>query len=108
MRNLAKTLVFISVVITSTAFAQGLPAHYPDSFPRSGTVDDVQQGAIVVGDILYRLSDELVIHTYLNQQSVSIGQLRNDVKIGFEVNDDGVIVEIWLLPVYYNEVRRRR
>lgn len=108
MRNLAKTLVCALVVVSGSTFAQGLPSHYPDSFPLSGTIDDVQQGAIVVGDILYSLSDELVIHTYLNQQSVSIGQLRDDVKIGFAVNDDNVIVEIWLLPVYYNEVRRRR
>jgi len=108
MQKFAKYLAVISIALSGTAFAQGLPAHYPDSFALSGTIDDVQQGAIVVGDIRYTLSDELVIHTYLNQQSVSIGQLRDDVKIGFAVNETGQIIEIWLLPVYYDEVRRRR
>lgn len=98
----------VAAILTGSAFAQALPSHYPERFQRTGTIDDVQPGTVVVNDVLYSLSEEVVVHSYLSEQDASIARLRKGIRIGFEVGENRQLTQIWMLPSYYDERSNRR
>lgn len=98
----------IAIALASTAFAQRLPAHYPsEGFQRTGIVDAVllDENRIVIGDISYAVSDNVVIHS-LTAKDVSIARLRPGVRVGIRNGRSRVLTELWLLPSNYDSKRR--
>ncbi len=97
----ALTLVLLLTV--AVAGAGNLPAYYPDSFNRIGTIDGVNlaKRVIIVNDSQYYLSDNMVIHTQANEFD-TMGTLSKGTTVGFRVLNAGsgrpLIPEIWTLP----------
>lgn len=100
-------IILTAVAVSGAAWAQRLPSYYPESFQRTGTVDDIREGEIVVNDIQYVLGDSVVVHT-LSEQKAPVSRLRRGALIGYRLADNREIVEIWLLPVSYEANGRRR
>lgn len=94
-------------ILEGTALAQRLPAYYPETFQRAGSVDDVQSNGLVVNDVPYTVSGEVVVHT-LQVRETSFSQIKRGNKIGFSLGQNREIVEIWLLPNDYEMPRTRR
>ena len=109
--NMNKTitrLVLMLVLLTVTVAGAGnLPAYYPDSFNRIGTIDgfNLEKRAIIVNDSQYYLSDNMVIHTQSNEFD-TMDKLGKGVTVGFRVLNAGsgrpLVPEIWVLPASAN------
>jgi len=108
--NMTITRVVLTLVLLLTvtvAGADNLPAYYPDSFNRIGTIDGVnpEKRAIIVNDSQYYLSDSIVIHTRSNEFD-TMDNLSKGTTIGFRVLNAGtgqpLIPEIWVLPASAN------
>ena len=95
-------------VFAGAAFAQGLPTHYPESFQRTGIIDDVQRETLIVNDVPYSFSDEVVVHSYLSEAMATVNRLRLGMKIGYRVGQNRQVSEIWILPDYYDLSTHRR
>lgn len=92
------------MIIAGTALAQDFPSYYPaDGFERVGVIDAVylEEQRIVVGDVPYVLSDDLIVHSP-QSYNASRAHLRPGRVIGFEPNGGEVLTRIWLLPDNYN------
>ncbi|MFZ0255140.1 MAG: hypothetical protein WAN46_05770 [Gammaproteobacteria bacterium] len=85
------------------ARGQALANESSASFGRTGILDriDVNSRQVVINDLLYYLTDRVVVHT-VNQQYVTLAHLRVGDVVGFRVieADDSrkLIPEIWMLP----------
>lgn len=109
MKKQLITTLLIVIAFASTAIAQRLPAHYPaDGFQRTGIIDAVivEENRIVIGDISYRLSSDVAVHS-LTAKDVSIARLRPGVHVGIRNGRSRVITELWLLPLNYDASRNR-
>lgn len=107
MRNGIRSVVLLTIAVCGSALAQRLPSHYPDSFQRTGTVDDISTTTIVINDIPYTLSNTVVVHS-LTESRIAVARIRPDDVIGFEFGENRQIVEIWLLPDDYQQSRVHR
>jgi hypothetical protein len=97
----------IALSVTGLALAQSLPSHYPDRFERTGTINDAYEQTIVVNDVAFELSPEVVVHSYQYESNAPVATLVPGTKIGYRIDEDRLVSEIWLLPAYYDETRRR-
>ncbi|MEE8342891.1 MAG: hypothetical protein V3R51_03735 [Gammaproteobacteria bacterium] len=103
--RLALTLVLLLTVLA--AGAGNLPAYYPDTFNRIGTIDgfNLAKRAIIINDSQYYLSDNMVIHTQANEFD-TMDKLSKGTTVGFRVLNAGsgrpLIPEIWVLPASAN------
>ena len=104
--NMTITRVVLTLALLLTVAAAGaenLPAYYPDSFDRVGTIDGVNfaKRVIIVNDSRYYLSDNMVIHTQANEFD-TMDKLSKGATVGFRVINAGtghaLIPEIWTLP----------
>ena len=96
------------VLFLGLAQAQSLPSHYPERFQRTGRIDDVRRETIVINDVPYSLSDEVIVHSFVSAAESTVSILRDGMKIGYQVGDQRRIAEIWILPDWYDETRNRR
>lgn len=110
-RTTWKTLGILGIALLSCAApAQDLPESGSQSgFRRSGVVEAVDTAAdvIVVDDMQFSLSANLVIHA-ANGQSASRGRLRPGIVIGYRQSGERLITEIWLLPVTQRQAGAQR
>jgi len=103
----AVTAFLLTIALCGTSVAQRLPGYYPESFQRTGTVDDVDDDRIVINDVPYGLSSSVVVHTLFAQETF-VSALRKGTLIGYQVGEDRQIVEIWALPDDYDVSKGRR
>lgn len=107
-----KTLLLIIVfgcAIASTAIAATLPNYYPtNGFQHTGRIDAVyvDEGRIVIGDISYKLSSSVVVHS-LSSKYASFTRIRHGAYVAFRLGNSQVIEEFWLLPGNYDSSNRR-
>ena len=97
------SILVVTFVLTSTAFAQKLPSYYPaEGFQHTGRVDAVyiQEERVVIDDISYQVSNSVVVHS-LSSFSVSRARVRQGVLVAFKMGGGRVIEEFWLLPGSY-------
>ena len=106
MKTIA-TALLITIALSGNAFAQRIPDYYPDRFQRTGIVDDVQTGTIIVNDIPYSLSPDLVVHSLFERETFITRVLRGNL-IGYRFGQSHQIVEIWILPDDYDQSASRR
>lgn len=103
-------IVIAALALSAPAVAEDLPKYYPDEgFQRVGVLDAVQleQQQIVIGDIPYSLSDNVIVHSRTSY-SVPSSRLRVGSTIGYRFSRQGrLITEIWLLPNNYQDRARR-
>ncbi len=107
--NLRRLATVALLCIASVATAQNLPSYYPsEGFQRTGKLDALilQERRIIVNDIPYVLSDNVVAHS-LNSYSVPLSRLRVGSTVGFKTAGPKQIVEIWVLPRNYTRRGRR-
>lgn len=107
MRQKFLASLAVALGFSGLALAQSLPSYYPDRFERTGTIDDAYEQTIVINDVAYTLSSEIVVHSYQYESDASLTTLVPGTKIGYRIDEDRVVAEIWLLPAYYDETRRR-
>jgi len=105
----AATLLATVMFFMSGAMAQQLPSYYPSNLERTGHVDAVllEDEQIVVNDLSYRLSSNLVVHAP-KIYSIPRSRLRAGQTIAFRVAGERQIMEIWILPYSYDGGRGRR
>lgn len=107
MMTRVRLILLLMLAVGGTASAQRLPDHYPEGFQRTGTVDDVQTGTIIINDVPYQLSASVLIHS-LYQDEVPVSRVRKGTLVGYRIGDNRQIAEIWLLPANYDVARTRR
>lgn len=98
-------LLFLGLVVCGSfgsAWADRLPAYYPDAFDNIGIVDSIsaKRDSIVVGDVFFRLSPQTQVHG-LRSEKVTLGWVGQGARIGFSIAEN-FITEIWILPQDYN------
>jgi len=99
-------LIFGSLMISATGWADNLPDYYPSSFHRWGVIDrlDIAGGDVVVNDTLMHISENVKIHTP-NTQFATVHALNKGAKIGVAFSTTSpvkrMIDEIWILPGDY-------
>lgn len=101
------SILLMTIALAGTVYAQRLPSHYPESFQRTGTVDDARDDVVVINDVPYTLSDSVVVHS-LSASNVSVARVRRGAQIGYRTGQNRQIVEIWLLPSNYDHSKSRR
>lgn len=101
------SILLLAVALCATAYAQRLPNYYPDSFQRVGTVDDLRDGAIVINDMLFGVSDSVVVHSMSSYRD-SLSKIRRGTRIAYRLGGEREVVEIWLLPDDYEGGRDHR
>ncbi len=102
-------LLITSLVLATSAFAQGLPKHYPsEGFQRTGVVHAVypDELRIVINDIPYAYSKAVVVRS-LSSNRASFTRVRPGMKVAYKMGSDQRIIEMWLLPPNYSDARRR-
>jgi len=100
-----KRLLFIllSLGITTIAWGAEMPAYYPASFNKHGTIDriSINTAEIVINDSLQSLSTNIKVHSLVTEHS-SIHVLKKGMSIGYSTitmrNGNRDVVEIWILP----------
>lgn len=108
MKKLLIAVLLTAMTLSGTAIAQRQPANMPpEGFMTIGPVDAIfpEENRIVIGDIPYRLSDSVTIHT-TSASGVSFARLRVGVMVGIKFGDSEVIRELWILPKSYKDPRR--
>lgn len=99
--------ILLAVAVSGTALAQILPDYYPESFQRTGTVDDIGDNRIVINDSSFGLSDEVVVHSLFARETF-VSTIRPGNLVGYLAGENRQIVEIWILPDNYDEFENRR
>lgn len=110
MTNKILSTLLIACVLVSTAFAQDFPSYYPqEGSARTGRVDDVRldENTVVIGDILYKLADSIVVHS-MSAYSVSKARILSGRIVAFKLGSGREITEVWLLPSTYDPAKQRR
>ena len=102
-----RKVILLAIAASGTALAQGLPDYYPESFQRTGTVDDIADDRIVIDDTVFGLSAEVLVHT-LYAEEAFVSNIRPGQLVGYLGNDAQQIVEIWILPDNYERRMRNR
>ncbi len=106
IRTLIITLI---LVLAGPAVAQDLPKYYPkEGFQRTGVVDaiHVEDSTLVINDIPHRFSQNVIVHS-LNSYRVPFTHVRQGVRVGYKFANNGEIIELWLLPENYSDIRQR-
>ena len=107
--KLTARILFLTIMLATTAFGRDLPAYYPEGeMRRAGEIDAVymEDGRIVIDDISYPVSDDAIVHAP-NAYSVSKNRLRPGTRVAFRVGQGGEISNFWLLPRNYDARNRR-
>ncbi len=100
MKRLVQVLA-LNVSLVLGVYAVAGPSHYPESFQRMGIVDDIRQGAIVINDQFYYISNALKVHT-AKKADKNRKVLRKGQTIGYSFQASGTgrrgnVTEIWIL-----------
>ncbi|MCF6231168.1 MAG: hypothetical protein L3J62_10370 [Gammaproteobacteria bacterium] len=94
-------LFVVFLMPVSGAFADKLPAHYPESFNNIGQVDDLHPGYIVIDDMEFSVSPATRVYTPHSRFS-SLRVLKKGMQVGYAAehkgNEVGQVTEIWVLP----------
>lgn len=78
-------------------FVSSADAQSTNGMQRTGIVDAIYEGRIVIDDTPYALSDAVVVNTQFSSKG-TLARIRAGSVIGFRVGAERVIVEIWLSP----------
>lgn len=92
----------------ATTLAADLPAFYPKSFDKTGTVNDVpnpNHQTMVISDGSFAVSPGIVVHTPL-VRSGGITLLKVGQQVGYTVTgagptSRGAVSEVWVFPTGY-------
>lgn len=99
----------VTLVIAASAFGQGLPSHYPaEGFNRTGVVHAIyyDESRIVINDVPYLYSSAIIVHS-LSSRRAPFSRVRTGTKVAYKLGSDRKIIEMWLLPPNYSDVRGR-
>lgn len=107
MARIARVIILLTVTFSGTSFAQQLPDYYPESFQRTGTVDDISSERIVINDVPYTLTASTLVHTLYAEETV-IAAIQPRTTVGYRIGENREIIEIWELPNNYDRSRSRR
>ncbi|MCF6230794.1 MAG: hypothetical protein L3J62_08400 [Gammaproteobacteria bacterium] len=99
-------LFVVFLMPASGAFADKLPAHYPESFNNIGTIDDLRKDAIMINDLEFSVSPATRVYTPHSRFS-SLRVLKIGSMVGFSIVEKGEagirqVSEIWVLPERFN------
>ncbi|VAW75053.1 hypothetical protein MNBD_GAMMA15-1900 [hydrothermal vent metagenome] len=99
MRTLKTLIAILFIALPTLSYA----ADNEPRFEFAGTVDriDVENDAIIIGDMLFRISPGLTIRD-TRQNVVNLGKLQNGMKVGINTYSRG---EPSNAPLYVNEVQ---
>lgn len=104
MSNRLISVLIACFMLAGTAVADEFRDYYPRAgAQRTGSLDavDHQRQAIVINDIKYTMSSNLIVHS-TTTYSVPASRLRSGLKIGYKTSTNGrLVMEIWLLPNDY-------
>ena len=110
MRILLKLILLLSALYVGTINAEELPNYYSPSqhVQNFGSLDriDTRNREIVIGDILYRLADQVMVHSMRSEfEPLSRVEVGPSVKFRYIDTDDGqkLVTEIWIMPQDYRE-----
>jgi hypothetical protein len=106
---MSRLIAFTLLILSSTAFAQSFPDYYPkEGFNRTAVVDAVypDELLIVLGDREFRMNSRPIVRS-LSSRYDSMARVRPGSRVAFRLDENGEIVEIWLLPKDYVERRSR-
>jgi len=104
------SFLLVTCVLVTTAFAQHLPGYYPqEGVQRTGKIDGVglDERVVIINDIEFTLSESVVVHSLSNEKD-SVGRLTSGKFVGYRLDGNTEIAEIWLLPSSYDRSRRGR
>lgn len=102
-----RSAIILAISLGGTALAQNLPDYYPESFQRTGTVDDIGDDRIIINDSSFGLSDDVVVHSLFARETF-VSTIRRGDLVGYLAAENRQIVEIWILPDNYDESANRR
>lgn len=105
MKTKLITAILATIMMVGTAFADDLPSYYSKGMQRTGSLDgiDHQRQMIVIDDVRYIMSSNLIVHSP-NAYSIPATQLRLNSKVGYKLSSNGrLIMELWVLPRGYKE-----
>lgn len=108
MKTKLITAILASIMMIGTALADDLPSYYSKGMQRTGSLDgiDHERRTIVIDDVRYIMSSNLVVHSPTSF-SIPATQLRINSKVGYKLSTNGrLIMELWVLPRGYKERRR--
>lgn len=97
--------ILTSIMLIGTAVADGLPGYYSKGMQRTGSLDgiDHQKQTIVIDDVRYLMSSNLIVHSP-DSFSIPATRLRVNSKVGYKLSNNGrLIMELWVLPKGYKE-----
>jgi hypothetical protein len=100
-------LAICALALVATASHARLPSWYPaGGFEHWGKVDRIGTSAIIIEDMLYYLTENVVVHS-LSQTSDSRSRVREGTVVGFTYGETAagkrMIPELWLLPGTYSQ-----
>lgn len=79
---------------------RNLPAYYPGSFDKTGMLQEVQPGALMVDALVIPVAPYLTVHTPETEHA-TVHNLRPQQEVGLRLERIGNrarIVEVWALP----------
>jgi hypothetical protein len=99
-------IVVFTAALAAPAGAADRAPGYPESFQRTGVIDQVPTAAnptLIINDYAYAVSPSVVVRTPTSSRSIPVQTLRVKQYVGFTVSGEGPesrgqVTEIWVLP----------
>jgi len=91
-------LCVLMLVILLSSFALG-SAEDPEkgAIDRTGTIDQIRNDAVVINDILFKLSVGVKFYTNSKMNTyANRSRFRKGTKVGYQVNDNRDVTAMWL------------
>lgn len=96
--TILKTIALALVCLTvSISHAGELPSHYPKAFMWSGTIDEITNTSIIIGDKEFNINPNLSVHL-LKSYTTSIRDLKIGMTVGCQLSRANELNAVWEFP----------
>tara|TARA_R110002096_G_scaffold10092_8_gene39120 strand:- start:204 stop:581 length:378 start_codon:yes stop_codon:yes gene_type:complete len=90
-------LGIIMLMFSAYTHAGQLPNHYPSAFRWSGTVEEISNNTIVIGDREFTLTQSASFHR-LNSYNSTLQDIKAGMPLGCIISDTNQIISLWEFP----------